>query len=699
MAQSRITERRTFPQFLGIFLLFTLIITIYSNTFNASWHIDDFPNIINNKHIQLTELSPTALYRSLQLSDNLLNYRMCRPISFLSLALNWYIGNQQVIGYHIVNIIIHILASGFLYLLLLSLLEAPRFAERFQGYENNIALLATVLWAIHPIQTQAVTYIVQRMTSLAAMFYILGLFCYIKGRFQGDKKPRLAFFSASLICMFLAVGSKENAITFPLSIGLIEIILFQNFSSAENRKTCLRIATAAMVVTLVLAVLLLFAMLPDPFSTFQTLSGKRSFSPAERLMTEPRIVINYLIQIFYPLLNRFSVEHSVIISTSLVEPITTILSLLSISGLLVFGFLWMHRFPAISLAILFYFLNHVVESSIISLELVFEHRNYLPSLFLFLPVAIGVVQGLRYFQREKKQVMLFLCASVLTLLLIVIGTTTFVRNGIWDSEKTLWEDAIKKAPLQARPWSSLADYYSAEGHYDKALEFYEASLTKQRITAFFPAIVLRNMGLIYTIKHDYENALDCYERALSTDPDYVEVLYDKASILIILGDWSTAKITMESLISRKDAEKDDFYLMGIILLKTNAPEEALNYFRMANQLSPHNPKTYTYIGVIMSMMGHYQKSDWFLRQASQLTQDDIIPLLYRIDNHMKSGNLIGLDDEVHYLIKQYRIDDIRETLQRLSCENMWVPVSDATTTMISNKLKMQSDDLMLLSVN
>ncbi len=145
----------------------------------------------------MTELSPSALCRYFTLSKNNLNYRLSRPLSYLSLALNWYIGNQQVIGYHIVNIIIHILSSGFLYLFLLSLLKTPRFAGRFQGDENNIALLASVLWAIHPIQTQAITYIIQRMASQSAMFYILGLFCYIQGRFQTKKRPRWAFFSGS----------------------------------------------------------------------------------------------------------------------------------------------------------------------------------------------------------------------------------------------------------------------------------------------------------------------------------------------------------------------------------------------------------------------------------------------------------------------------------------------------------------------
>jgi protein O-mannosyl-transferase len=700
MSQSRASDRINSSPSPGISLIFIFIVTIYANTFHASWHLDDYANIVDNKYIQLTELSPSALCRVFQPYQNNLHIRLSRPVSYLSLALNWYIGNQQVVGYHIVNITIHILTSGFLYLFLLSLFKTPRLAGRYEGDENNIALLATVLWAVHPIQTQAITYIVQRMASLSAMFYIAGMFCYIQGRFQAKKQPRLTFFSCSMICMLLALGSKENAITFPLAIGLIEIIFFQNYSSTENRKTCIRIVIAATVATLVLALFLLFAMLPDPLTALQTRSGQRSFSLAQRLMTEPRIVLNYLIQIFYPLLNRFSIEHPITLSTSLIAPITTPLSLLSITGMLIFAFLRLHRFPALSLAILFYFLNQIVESSFIPLELVFEHRNYLPSLFLFLPVATGAVLGLRYFQRENKRAMFFLCSSVMTLLLIVIGMTTYSRNGIWASEKTLWEDALKKAPLSARPWSSLALYYSRTGHYDKALEMYEVSLTKQRISAFFPAVALRNMGLIYTIKQDYDRALTCYDRALAADPDYIQSLYDKASVLIILGDWDTAKTTVESLISRGDAVKDAFYLMGIIYLDTQAPEEALKYFRMANRLSPNNPKTYIQIGVSMSMMGYYQKADWFLRQAGQLAKDDMIPLLYRIDNQIKSGNLESLNDEVNQLLIQFRIDDISEMLLRLSHDNMWGPVSmDAVGNLISKKLTTYSDNLLHQSMN
>lgn len=692
MPQSCRTDRVFSSNCTGIFLLLIFIATIYSNTLNADWHLDDYPNIIENKYIQWTELSPSTLSRSFQPYQNNLHLRLSRPISFFTLSLNWFIGNQHVIGYHIANISIHIASSVFLFLFLLLLFKTPRLNGLHEGDEYNIALLATVLWAIHPIQTQAVTYIVQRMASLSAMFYIAAMFCYIQGRLKSGIRSRLSYYSGSLICMLLALGSKENAITFPLAIGLVEIIFFQNFSSGENRKKCVQIAIASTVATLAILLLLLFAMIPDPATAFKARSGQRSFSMTQRLLTEPRIVMNYLIQIFYPLLNRFSIEHPIAISVSLVNPITTLFSLLSIIALLIFGFSTIHRFPSLSLSILFYFLNQVVESTFLPLELVFEHRNYLPSMFLFLPVSIGVIRGLHYFRKEKKQAMFFLCSSFLAFLLIVMGMTTFIRNGVWGSEKTLWEDALKKAPQSARPWGSLAFYYSRTGNYDKALEMYEASLTKQRTSAFFPAVILRNMGFIYSLKHDYDRALACYDRAIAEDPDNIQVLYEKASILIMHGDWDAAKTTVHSLISKGNSTKDAYYLMGVITLHSDAPEEALKLFRMANQISPGEPKTYIQIGVSMSMMGHYQKADWFLNQARRLTHNDMIPLFYQIDNYIKSGNKESLNQKVDLLVRQFHINDIDEVLFRLSHDNMWAPVSsDAIGKVIRNKLDMYSD--------
>ena len=289
-----------------------------------------------------------------------------RPVAFLSFALNWYAGGDQVTGYHIVNIFIHILCAGFLYSFLLSLLKSPVLIDRFYDDDKNIALLAAILWAVHPIQTQAVTYIVQRMALLAALFYLAGMLCYVRARLDTDNWRRSGLYAGCVCCLALAVGSKENAVVLPLSLGLVEIIFFQDLSNPYNRKKCLRIALATFITTATLGVLFAYIIKFSPLTFFHRILETRSFSLAERMLTQPRVVIGYLIQIFYPVLSRFSIDHSITVSTSLFEPITTLSSLSLIIGLIILALFRIHKSPILSFAILFYFLNQTMESSILA---------------------------------------------------------------------------------------------------------------------------------------------------------------------------------------------------------------------------------------------------------------------------------------------------------------------------------------------
>ena len=183
----------------------------------------------------------------------------------------------------------------------------------------------------------------------------------------------------------------------------------------------------------------------------------------QRLMTEPRIVVFYLSQIFYPIISRYSIEHDIAVSTSLLDPWSTLPGIILVLVLIGIGLSQMRKRPILSFAILFFFLNHVIESSIIPLELVFEHRNYLPSLFLFLPVAVAIKWLLDYYKKRNRSLAVILVAFV-TILLILLGTGTYTRNRVWLTERTLWEDAAKKAPGSNRPLHNLAwAYYERIG--------------------------------------------------------------------------------------------------------------------------------------------------------------------------------------------------------------------------------------------
>jgi len=698
MQWNNISQRTLSSGCFGFFIILFVCVISYSNSFDSAWHIDDEPNIVNNSAVHISNLSLDSLLRASGLfqaySTSVIALQF-RPVAFLSFALNWYAGKDHVLGYHIVNVGVQVLCAWMLYILLLSLFQTPNLSGCCQGDEKNIALLSTVLWAIHPIQVQAVTYIVQRMTLLATLFYLSGMLCYVQARNHTNKPLSISLFSGCFICLLLAMGSKENAVIFPLSLALIEIIFFKNLSDPFHRKACFHIIFTATAATGILAVFVVYSSRPDPLAFIDRMSSVRPFTLTERLMTEPRVVMGYLSQIFYPLLTRFSIEHFISKSTSLLNPFSTVVLMTLISALLALALFQIRKIPVLSFSILFYFLNHIIESTIIPLELVFEHRNHLPSAFVFFPVAMAGIKGLRYYQRMQKRGMFLTCFAVMTLFLAVLGITTHLRNRAWSSEKTLWEDAMLKSPLSARPYVGLAWYYATIGQYDKSIGFYETSLSKEWTNPSSAAITLANMANIYAAQQNYDKALVLYDRSIALDPLYIMAFYDKARMLTTMGKWDQAKETMTILFSKRKTVWNELNLMGFILLKQDSLEDALKYFRKANQLSPQNPMVFVNIGSAFSVMGLHQKADWFLKQANQMAKENIIPLICLLDNHIKTGNGDDLNADVNELFKNFSVETIQNTLQQLSYSKSMVPISSkALSTFIAENLRFRSDALL-----
>ncbi len=231
-------------------------------------------------------------------------------------------GERDVFGYHLVNISIHCLTSCLLYFTILNLLQTPNLRDRFQGNEPFIALLATALWALHPVQTQAVTYIVQRMASLATLFYLAGIYLYLKGRCVRAPGRRYLLFGLCLLCYLLAMGTKKNTVTLPAAWLLIEIVFYM--APGFFKRTKIKLMGAAVVIGLVLFYgLLLFYWQENPLSTIAAGYQQRPFTLTERLLTEFRVMVFYLSQLFYPVPQQFSIVHDFALSKSLVDPWTT----------------------------------------------------------------------------------------------------------------------------------------------------------------------------------------------------------------------------------------------------------------------------------------------------------------------------------------------------------------------------------------
>jgi tetratricopeptide (TPR) repeat protein len=660
-----------------IFLSFTISL-IYSNTFDASWHFDDKPTILENKGLHIKNLKPASLIQTMFTSPKhrgAIGTELYRPIPCLTFGLNWYIGKDQVLGYHLVNIFIHSLTAFFLFLTILNLVKTPNLQIRYHPKGFFIAFFSAALWAINPVQTQAVTYIVQRMALMAAMFYILGIYFYIKYRISHSPPNRVVFLFGCALSFLMALGSKENTVTLPFALLLIEVLCFQDLSSARTKR---RVLLGAIGGAIFLCLIAIWFSLPNGASSYLKGYHYRPFTLSERFLTEFRVVLFYLSLIFYPVPNRLSVEHDVAVSNSLFGPWTTLPSVLLILILIGFGFFQIRKRPLIALAILFFFLTHMIESTVIPLELIFEHRNYLPTMFIFLPVAAGF-RWLFDTYADKKPVFKTVLAGSVVSLMLLLASGTYIRNMAWATEQTLWQDAMIKAPGKARPLLNLAwDLAYGEneklGLYDKALAFYRKALPLKQSLNLSPAIIYANMAGIYAKKQDYRSSVQFYEKSLRIDNRYTHARLNLLNVLILLGRWEEASKHADLLLAEKKDSAVYLNTKGHILLRHNKPAEALTYFKKARQMAPNSRRIQLNMGVALSLTGRYDQSDLLLQTVNQNNSKDFIALLCLIENSVRAGNTAEAEHYTNKLMQAFDAHIIKSNMDKLLSDNFQVPL-------------------------
>jgi small basic protein len=443
--------------------LFATLLLIYSNSFKGEWHFDDFVNIVENRCVHLERLSPNDLSRSLYgITCEAAERRISRPVAYGSFALNYLFGGTDVIGYHVVNFVIHFAAAFFLFLLIRVTLTLPTMKERYGSIAYPFALLSAFLWATSPLHVHAVTIIVQRMASLAGLGYVMSLYFYVRARTATTGRGAIALYLLSGTCALAAFGTKENAAVLPIALLLYDLFFIQGIS-ADTAKNTLKWAVLPFAVFVGLG--LLYTDFSMEHAVYE--SGVRPFSPLERLLTQGRVLFFYVSLLLYPIPSRLTLLHDIDISRTIFDPLTTFAAIVGIVLCLLFTALKAKKYPLLSFAILFFILNHLVEGTLIPLELIFEHRNYIPSMFFFVPIAFGIIRCLDYFSYSRG-FQVFLAAGF-ALLLAFQGHTTFERNDIVRSDVHLWLDNVRKTPDLSRPRINLAKQYYEAGMYEEAV--------------------------------------------------------------------------------------------------------------------------------------------------------------------------------------------------------------------------------------
>ena len=607
--------------------LFITILLIYFNTFNASWHFDDTPNILKSERLHLEDLSWEKIKNTLFLvSDG--KVKIYRPAACLSFALNYYFGQEDVFGYHVVNLVIHFLASIFLFLFIHNTLNVPSLKAKCGPYAYSIALLATVLWAINPVQSQAVTYIVQRMASMAGMFYIMSMYFYLMGRTSEKKAPKLACYLSCGAAGVLAICSKENAALLPLSLFFLDLFLIQGLER-KNIKKNVYVLLALILIPLALN---LFYRGPSAFSLdrLNTSYLHREYTMLERLLTQPRVILLYLSLLFYPMPDRLSISHDISISHGLLEPPTTILAILFIVLLLGVTIFQSKRWPLPAYCILFFFLNHLIESTFFPLELVFEHRNYIPSMLLFVPIGILIVRGITFFSYKKKMQAVF-CTFII-LVLVGLGHSTFMRNFAWKTEESLWLDAIDKNPDSPRPYHNLGLYYGTLGDREKEISNYLQAIQLNRGSYGETRHVTHyNLALAYNALNKEDEAIVHLEKTIEMDPGFSDAYSNLAAILIKRRKYDEAFDYLIKALTCNDKNPAAHHNLGLVLLKQRRLNEAVSEFKKAIASEKESLPALLGLGIAYKYKKEFFKAAYYLRGALEKNEKNTIARLHLME--------------------------------------------------------------------
>jgi len=437
--------------------VFVVVVIVYQCSMTGAFVFDDLRLIPNNPQVRLTELTWGNISNILTTS---------RPVAMLSFALNYYFGGYEVAGYHATNISIHLLAGLFLYLFLKHTMRLP--VLRTLGDEFPwLPLVAASLWLVHPIQTQTVSYIVQRMNGLAAMFYVLSMFLYVRARVANGLFARLLLFAGCMLAGFIAFESKEIAATLPCVIFLYEWYFFQDLDWRWGRRAFFVLAG----VVLILAAWVYMNPKSGLVWVMEKGYGLYDFTMAQRVLTELRVIILYISLLLFPYPGRLNLDYDFPLSYSFVDPLTTLFSLILLIGSLCFAVYCAKKDRLLSFCILWFFINLIIESSVIPLDLVFEHRLYLPSM-LFVFVIILLMK--KVYWVDSRYVLLFMAT-----IFCLFSFWSWQRNMVWGDSLSLFVDCAEKSQGKPRPAYNVACEYAKRGDAVEAVVWLEKVVSYQ----------------------------------------------------------------------------------------------------------------------------------------------------------------------------------------------------------------------------
>lgn len=554
---------------LSILLICLATWGVYYSSLYVPFYLDDVGSITNNPKFEGADV--TSLFHDYGL----------RYLGYVGLWLNYEYAKLDVFSYHVVNVTIHMLTGIAVFFLTLKLTQLSKVVESSK-HQLVLACIVALLFICHPLQSQGVTYIVQRLASQTALFYIASLASYLYCRTALSKQAQFLFALMSCAFAVCAVLTKQNAFTLPLVILMTEWVVFDSI----KRKQTLGIASLTLLGVILASVFL--GGVTQLLSTLDSLTRETGeITRLEYFLAQQPILWEYIAKVFWPWPLQLEYDLTIHSFPSWLVGISALGHLLLLTGAIVFR----RKLAIISWGVMFYYIAHLVESSVIPIrDIVFEHRTYLPNIGIFISVSFFVYLAFRDWANRSR-----VTKSIATLtpiaVLISLALLTISRNQQWQNPEVFFAHDLSMAPSQPRAIHNYAEYKLKTGNVNEAialletlfelntdkidgimLNTYLAALiaTKQYENALERAhsilelpvsvkarsIINSNIGVIYTNLKRYSDAIPYFKKAYSQGIVPSNSLIAFAYSSFVLGDYALAeKLCKEILIREPQHER------------------------------------------------------------------------------------------------------------------------------------------------
>ncbi|TGU70909.1 tetratricopeptide repeat protein [Geomonas terrae] len=572
---------------LHIILILLVALAGYANTFGVPFVFDDQTSIIDNQAIR-----DVGRF----LSGDGFAYNPRRFLGYLTLALNYHFSALEPAGYHAVNLAIHVACGWVVYALCRVTLATPFFRAKSlpRSATATIPLLAALLFVAHPVQTQAVTYVVQRLASLATLFYLAALLCYAKGRVlqeeSGNAFPArgVVFFLGALVAALAAFATKEIAATLPLALLLYD---FSFFGRGMKKRYLLLTASVLCIAAIAVAVATAERPIGELISDISRATREtQQVSRLDYLLTQFSVIVTYLRLLILPVAQNVDYDFP-IYSTFFTPPV--FLSFLVLALLFALA-LYLYRLSApqtgdtaeekgrggylrlIGFGILWFFLTLSVESSLIPIsDVIFEHRLYLPCFGAFLAFASVFAMA---FEKSASSARVAVAAFVV----LALTVTTWQRNSVWGDSVTLWSDNAAKSPNKWRPQNNLARALLKENRVNEA--FAAGSNAVRLAPESFEAHNV--LATVYEKMGALDAAIEQYRLSVAANPNYLIALSNLGAALQKKGALSEATACFRKAVELDGANMVAHNNLAGALLQQGNLEEARQHVLEAGRLDP-----------------------------------------------------------------------------------------------------------------